>query len=81
MTDRNRNRDQEQLNDQQRGEQTRREAPETADDRGIDRDRRGFSGDREQDDLGSEMEDDAALDESDDMELDDGLGGPGRDNR
>jgi hypothetical protein len=81
MTDRNRNRDDEQLNDQQHGEQTRREAPETADDRGIDRDRRSFSGDREQDDLGSEMEDDTALDESDDMDMDDGLGGPGRDNR
>jgi hypothetical protein len=81
MTDRNRNRDQEQLNDQQGSEQTRREAPETADDRGIDRDRRSFSGDREQDDLGSEMEDDAALDESDDVDTDDGPGGPSRGNR
>ena len=81
MTDRNRNRDQEQLNDQQGAEQTRREAPETADDRGIDRDRRSFSGDREQDDLGSEMEDNAALDESDDADMDDVAGGPSRGNR
>jgi hypothetical protein len=42
-----------------------------ADDRGLDRERRSFNGDREYDELGSEMEDlgfDAADDE---------LGGPG----
>jgi hypothetical protein len=80
MTDRNRNRDGEQI-DQNSPEPTRRESPDTADDRGIDRDRRSFSGDRERDNLGSEMEDDLATDESDDSDMDEGTGGPGRSDR
>jgi hypothetical protein len=55
-----------------------RESPDSADDRGLNRDRRSFSGDREHDELGSEMEDDFAADASDDMNMDDGLGGPAR---
>ena len=79
MTDRNR--DQQQDIEQQSSESTRRETPDTADDRGVDRERRSFSGDREHDELGSEMEDDLAVDDSDEMDMDDGLGGPGRSER
>jgi hypothetical protein len=54
-----------------------------ADDRGMGsaRERRSFSGDREHDELGSEMEDDRATEDSDDMSMDDGLGGPDRHER
>ena len=72
MTDRNRN-----VNDriQQQSSDSRRDSPEMADDRGLDRNRRSFSGDREHDELGSEMEDDLAVEDRDDMSMDDGLGG------
>ena len=76
MTDRNRNASANRR--PQQGADGERERPELADDRGV-RDRRSFSGDREQDELGSEMEIDFAADESDDMGMDDGLGGPDRD--
>jgi hypothetical protein len=46
-----------------------RDRASVADDRGLDRDRRSFSGDREHDELGSEMEDDLGVDQ--DEELDD----------
>jgi len=79
MTDRNRN---EIDRDQQQSSTRGHRAPaDTADDRGIDRDRRSFSGDREYDELGSEMEDDLPVEDSDDMRMDDGLGGPDRNNR
>jgi hypothetical protein len=55
------------------------EAPDVADDRGFSRDRRSFGGDREHDELGSEMDDSFAVEDSDDMAMDDGLGGPDRD--
>ena len=64
---------------QDRGQQSS-QLPEVADDRGLDRDRRSFSGDREHDELGSEMEDNRAVEDSDDMAMDDGLGGPDREN-
>ena len=81
MTNRNRDQEQEQDTEQQSFERTQRESPDTADDRGVDVDRRSFSGDREHDELGSEMEGDLALDDSDEMDMDDGLGGPGRSER
>ena len=77
MTDRTRHPSQENA-EPQSSEARHRESPEMADDRGLDRDRRSFSGDREYDELGSEMEDDLAIDDSDDMGMDDGLGGPDR---
>ena len=73
MTDRNRQ------ESQNRGQQQSSALPEMADDRGIDRERRSFSGDREHDELGSEMEDERVDADSDDMAMDDGLGGPDRD--
>ena len=78
MTDRNRH--QTQNRGQQSSESAHREAPDMADDRGLGRDRRSFSGDREHDELGSEMEDDLAVEDRDDMRMDDGLGGPDREN-
>lgn len=80
MTERNRN-ESPNRSHQQSSESVRRDSPEMADDRGIDRDRRSFSGDREHDELGSEMEDDLAVEDSDDMNMDDGLGGPDRNDR
>jgi hypothetical protein len=76
MTERNRY---EQSHGQQSSDAQGRDVPEMADDRGRSRDRRSFSGDREYDELGSEMEDDVAREDNDDMSMDDGLGGPDRD--
>jgi hypothetical protein len=55
----------------------------SADDRGpgLERGWRSFSGDREHDELGSEMDDDRLVEDGDDMGMDDGLGGPGRSER
>jgi hypothetical protein len=58
----------------------RREPSDIAEDRGLgERGKRGFGGDREADDLGSEMEDETRLDEVE--EDDDVEGGTGRRNR
>ena len=86
MTDRNRTQDQrdQQLSSQtprddqpsdiegtESSDRPRRDDASVADDRGVDRDRRSFNGDREHDELGSEMEEDSyddaesELDESD----------------
>jgi hypothetical protein len=81
MTDRNRHRDEEHATEQPRSERTWRDSPDTADDRGVDRDRRSFSGDREYDELGSEMEDDLVVDDRNEMDMDDGFGGPGDSDR
>jgi hypothetical protein len=74
MTDRTRRQD------QRHGPQSSdgRVPSDTADDRGLERDRRSFSGDREHDELGSEMEDERAVEDGDDLRMDDGLGDPNR---
>jgi hypothetical protein len=59
------------LNDIGRGtdQEPQRDRASVADDRGVDSGRRSFSGDRERDELGSEMEDDLGTDdgEADDV--------------
>ena len=75
MTERNRNDAPDREHQSSTGGHT---PPEMAHDRGRDRERRSFSGDRDHDELGSEMEDDRADADSDDMAMDDGLGGPDR---
>jgi hypothetical protein len=80
MTDRNRNEDQQPNRGQQSSDGSRRESPDMADDRGMGRDRRSFSGDREHDELGSEMEDDLAVEDSENLDEDE-FGGSGRSNR
>jgi hypothetical protein len=77
MTDRNRN----ETNRAHQSSTGGQGSPDRADDRGIDRDRRSFSGDREHDELGSEMEDDRAVEDRDDMGMDDGLGDFDREDR
>jgi hypothetical protein len=77
MTDRN-HQETQNRRQQQSSDGRQREAPEMADDRGLTRDRRSFSGDREYDELGSETEDNLAHVDSDDLGMDDGLGGPDR---
>jgi hypothetical protein len=49
-------------------ERSRRNRASVADDRGVDRDRRSFSGDREHDELGSEMEGDRGFDRDDELD-------------
>jgi len=71
MSDRNRTNP---ANRRHHGLDSDRDMPELADDRGV-RDSRSFSGDREDDEFGSEIAGDFVADDSDDMGMDDGLGG------
>ena len=68
----------ESLESTSRGRSTNRDS---ADDRGLgrDRDRRSFSGDREHDELGSEIDDNRAVEDNEDV--DEELGGPDRSER
>jgi hypothetical protein len=69
-------RDEDMIDDETMGTPSRDRSSDraSADDRGLtDRDRRGFSGDREHDELGSEMEDTEAIEDTEDVDED--LGG------
>ena len=81
MTERKRNLDDPEPDERQSSTNARRDARDMADDRGMVRNRRSFSGDREHDELGSEMEDERAVADRDDLSMDDGLGDPDRSDR
>lgn len=59
-------------------DRSQRHRADIADDRGLERERRSFSGEREHDELGSEMEEGGAIDSD---AFDDELGGPRQSDR